>query len=204
MAHQLAEVAHGIDGHAGHEGRFRGIIGGHKDMLQPFGAGQGGQRQDALGVAGGAVQRQLADEDGLFQFVGPNLAGGSQHADGNGQVVSRAFLAQIGRGQIDGQAVVGGEAQAAVLDGGIDAVAALANGRIGQADQREVRRAADNIDFDFDQFGIQTNDGATENLGEHDDSKYSIALVAYRYTCTRQRVDRKQAPPQRAGQRLSD
>ncbi len=169
VADQVGQIADRDDVDIGHERRFRGVDFGDKDPLQTAFAGQRRQRQDAFRVAGGAVQRQLAHEERPFQPVGPDLVGGRQHADGNGQVIRRAFLTQIGRGEVDGDALVAGELQPAVLNGGVDPVAALADGRIRQPDEREVRLAADDIDFDLDRFRLQADDGAAENLGKHND-----------------------------------
>jgi hypothetical protein len=60
-------------------------------------------------VAHGAVERELADEERALDGLGPDLFRGDQHADGDGQVVGRPGLADVGRGQVDGDALAGKE-----------------------------------------------------------------------------------------------
>ena len=167
MADELGQIAHRVNVDVGHQRRLGGILGGHEHALDPFIAGHGRQRQHALGVAGRAVQRKLAEEERAVEQVVPHLRRGGQHADGDGQVIGRAFLAQIGRGQVDGDAMER-EGEAAVLDGGVDPVAALAHGGVGQAHQGEVRCPIDDVHFDVDEFGVQADDGGAEGFGEHE------------------------------------
>ncbi len=56
--------------------------------------------QDAFGVAHRTVGGELADEHGCGD-VTEELLGGSDEADGDAQVVGRAFLAQVGGGEVD-------------------------------------------------------------------------------------------------------
>jgi hypothetical protein len=52
------------------------------------------------------AEAQFAQEEVLGGREGQLLAGGAQ-GHGHGQVVAEAFLAQVGRGQIDGDAAHG-------------------------------------------------------------------------------------------------
>ncbi len=62
-----------------------------------------------------AVQRKLAQEKGVGQLLGPDLLGGGQDAYGDWQVVGGAFFAQVGRGQVDGDAPPRRKGEAAVF-----------------------------------------------------------------------------------------
>ena len=117
-------------------------------------------------MAGSAFQREFAQKERVFQQLVPDLRRGGQHADGDGQVVGRAFLAQIGRGQVDRDAL-DREREAAVLDGRVDAIPALAHGRIRQADEGKIGLSSDDVDFDRYQFRVQPNHGRTEHFREH-------------------------------------
>ena len=52
----------------------------------------------------GAIDREFADEELVFDGPGPGLLRGDHHADGDGQVIGWPRLADVGRGQIDGDA----------------------------------------------------------------------------------------------------
>jgi len=66
-----------------------------------------GDGQDAVDVAHGAVEGELADEERVLDRLGPRLLRGDEHAHGDGQVVGRPSLADVGRGQVDGDALAG-------------------------------------------------------------------------------------------------
>ncbi len=61
----------------------------------------------------------------------------AEDSDRDGQVEAGAFLLQVGGSEIDGD-VRGRNEIAGVLDGGADAIAALAHGGVGKADGVEV------------------------------------------------------------------
>ncbi len=67
---------------------------------------------------------------------------------------------------------------AGVLDGGADAVAALAHGCIGQTDGVKVVLVGDHaavIDFYIDEVGVDAVDGCAESFKEHESSAASVA-----------------------------
>ena len=86
-------------------------------------------RQRAVYVAHRAIQTQFADHQRVFQ-IGQDLAGCGHDTERDGQIVCRAFFAQVGGRQIDGESMFGKE-KAAVGDCGTNAFAALAYGGIG-------------------------------------------------------------------------
>ncbi len=88
-----------------------------------------------------------------------------------------AFLLDVGGSEVDGDER-GGNQVAGVLDGGANAVAALAHGGVGQADGVEVVLIGNDtavVDFDIDQVGVDAVDGCAEGLEEHGSSAASVA-----------------------------
>jgi hypothetical protein len=76
------------------------------------------------------------------------------------------FFAEIGGGQIDGEAGVW-ESQAGVLDRRTNAFAGFLDGGIGKADDGEPGQASGDVHFDLDDGAFQPDDGAAEDLGQH-------------------------------------
>ena len=80
-----------------------------------------------------AVQGELADHQAAVHQLGVELLGADQDAQGEGQVVSRTFLADRSGSQVDYQALAR-EEQPGILDGSLDAVLGFLDGFIGEAD----------------------------------------------------------------------
>ena len=83
-----------------------------------------------------AVEAELADEDEVADVADGEAAIGAEDADGDGKVEAGALFLEVGGREVDGDAG-GRKVEAAVLDGGADAVAAFADGGVGQADDAE-------------------------------------------------------------------
>ena len=107
------------------------------------------------------IQTEFADDERVVQ-VGQHLAGGRHDAEGDREVVSRALFAEVRRGQVDGQAVLGVE-EAAVGDGGANPFPTFAHSGAGQSDNCKSFQSACNIYFDFDRFGVQADDRAASH-----------------------------------------
>ena len=148
------------------EGRFGRIRLRHKQRFDATRRGQRGHGQNAIDMTHAAIEAQLADHQAVVQAVGRNLARGRQHGQRNGQVIGGAFLAQIGRRQADGQAGAG-EMVARVDDGAAHPFARLADGGIGEADNRHLRQPGGDVHFDFDGGSFQANQGTAGDTGEH-------------------------------------
>ena len=78
---------------------------------------------------------------------GVDHAGGGQDADGDGQVETAGFLGQVGRRQVDRDALVVREAEAAVLQRGAHAFTRLLDLGVGQPHQREAGQAVGQLHF---------------------------------------------------------
>jgi len=100
MRREARQRRHRVYLDARDEGCLDGVRRGHEGALLPVLARESDHRQDAVDAAQFAIEREFADENGVFE-VRDELAAGSEKADGDGEVVRRAFLAQVSRGRID-------------------------------------------------------------------------------------------------------
>ena len=116
--------------------------------------------QRAAHRAQGAREREFARKLVVGQAGAVNLPAGGQDAQGNRQVQPPRVFGQVSRGQIDGDALVVWELQAAVLDGAAHPLARLFYLHIGQAHQREAGKAIGHMHFDGDLHRLQTEQGA--------------------------------------------
>ena len=110
-------------------------------------------------------------------------AHGAQDAHGHGQVEARAFLAYIGGGEIDGDALVG-IAEARIDEGALDALAAFADGHVGHADHHGIPRVAgcEHVDFDIDQVSINAINRGTAGFEQrHENASVSGVDKALKY-----------------------
>ena len=71
-----------------------------------------------------------------------------------------------------------------VLDRRLDAFLALLDRRVGEADNREVRKTARRVHFYFDDCPLQPDDGAGVDDGEH---APSVEANRDRVNCARRR-----------------
>ncbi len=89
-----------------------------------------------------------------------------EDAERDRQVERRAGLAHVGRRQVDRDAMRR-KLEAGVPDRAPDAVAALADARVGQPDHREAGQAERDVDFDVDGAGVDPEEGGGPEAGEH-------------------------------------
>ena len=125
----------------------------------------GGDGQRPAHRAERAVERQLAHQKMLIGRL--RQAHRAQNPDSHGQIEPRAFLANIGRRQVDGDGFVG-IAEAGVQQRRLDALPALAHRRIGHAHGDKIaRRSVVHIHFDVDQvrFNAEDSGGAGSEKG---------------------------------------
>ena len=164
---QLREGVHGVDLDAVHE-RGLGRVGrGHEGAARAPVPRHGDHGQGSADGAHLAVERQLAHEHGIVER-GLHLPAGHEDARGDGQVVGGALLAQVGGGEVHGDAAVEGPGEGAVADGRAHALAGLLHGGVGQAHDRRRRilRARD-VDLDVDHHAVEPGNRARPHPGEH-------------------------------------
>jgi hypothetical protein len=116
-----------------------------------------GNREHAANAVDGTVERQFAEDHGIVDGPSVQLSRGGEQSERNGQVEGRACLADIGGREVDRDAV-GRELEARVSNGGPHAIAALANGRVGQTDHGEVGEAERYVDLDMHRVGVHAED----------------------------------------------
>lgn len=109
-----------------------GTVGKRHDQPSPCLRGRQRRGQHAIDAAQLAGKRKLAEEFVIAQGLAVDLPAGSQDAEGDRQIEPSAFLRQIGRRQIDGNAPCG-EFELRAKQRGTYAFARFAHCRFGQA-----------------------------------------------------------------------
>ena len=115
-----------------------------------------------------AVEPELADGGQRAAAVGAvaHLPGGEQERERDGQVERRPFLADVRRGQVDGDAPRG-ELVGRVDDRGAHPLPALLHGRVGQPHDAERRRRGDHVGLDHHRVTLEAAQGLTRDSREH-------------------------------------
>ena len=103
-----------------------------------------------------------------YTFIQELRAGGRQQSQGNGQVEGGAGLANVGGGQIHGDAVVG-KLEPRVANRRPYAVPAFAHRGVRQADHREVRQAEGHVDLDQNGKSVYPEHRGAPKAGKHID-----------------------------------
>ena len=130
MGDELLQRLDGIDGNTFDDRGFGAVNGGDERLVHAGIAGGRHHWENAVCVANAAVQRQLTEVHRLVVVKALELPSGSQNRHGHRQVVDRAFLANVGGGQIHREAALG-EDRTAVADGAAGTFAGFLNGRVG-------------------------------------------------------------------------
>ena len=106
-----------------------------------------------------ARQRQLAGELIAGQPAGIDLSAGGQDAQRDGQVEAARVLGQVGRREVDRDALVVRELQPAVLQRRAHPLARFLHFHVGQPDQREAGQAVGQMHLDRDGRSLQARPG---------------------------------------------
>src|SRR5579885_70092 len=126
-----------------------------------------GDRKCALDWPNAAIERKFAEENVVLQMIVQERAAVcAEDAERNRKVKTRTFFLDVGRRQIDGD-VLERVLEAAILDGGLNALAALADGGIRQADRGEIWVSGGDVHLDFDEVSVYSKCRGTESLEEH-------------------------------------
>ena len=132
-----------------------------------------------------AVERELADDRVFVEQLAFELSAAGEHADGDRQIERAGALRQLGRGQVDDDAILRPD-EAAVDHRPLDAVHALLHRLLGQADEHRLRqRAGRDIDLDFDGQGVDAQQREGVQLGEHGGS---VAETHDDFICAKSRA----------------
>ena len=167
VAEQVAEAADRQDLHAADQRRLARVILRDEGAAHPTLTGERDHREDTVEVAHRAVEAELADDHRIVEArAGIELAGGQEDAEGDRQVVGGAALAQVGRGEVDGDVAVG-EAGAGIAQGGAHALLRLLDGGVRQPDNEHAGLARADVDLDLDELAVEPDRGAAVDPGEH-------------------------------------
>ena len=141
------ETRHADDLQSADERRLTGPFARHDQSLQPGAARSFGDRQRARRVAQLAAERQLAEHRVGPERLARNLIARGEHAERERRVESRADLAQERRREVGGDPRLG-ELEPGVVDRRADPVSRLPHRGVSEADDRERRQAAADVDLD--------------------------------------------------------
>ena len=161
----LFDVIDPIDVEPVDDGGLPHIGAGHDEPLEPLCPRQYGNGKGTAYGEYRAVEREFAHNHVAVEFLGRNLFGGGQYADGQRQVIGRPLFAQVGRGEIDDELPVR-EFVAVVLQGRAYAFVALFHGRVGQPHHVEVN-ALRTVHLDGDGEGVDALHGCSEYFDQH-------------------------------------
>ena len=154
MLGQLLHVLHRVDGEAFGQGRLRGAVRGDEEPLDPRRLSRQGHGQHPDHGAQGPGEGQLPHK-GAVRVAPIQLAGGGQNAHEDGQVVDRAGLAQVGRGQVH-RDPPHGEGVAVVLNGRAHPFPRLLHGGVGQTHDVKVGQPTGQVALSADLVAINT------------------------------------------------
>jgi site-specific DNA recombinase len=123
-------------------------------------------RQHAADRPDMSVERELAEGDRVLDETRLDDPRGREDAERHRQVEGRAFLAELGGGEVDRDAIHG-EVEPRVPDRGAHAITALAHGRIRQAHRREGRQARGHVHLDEDVGSFDAENRGRAHPGQH-------------------------------------
>src|SRR6185437_12735983 len=158
-----------IDAHAVDDGGLACVGRGDDEVADASVFGGDGDGQHALHGADAAVQAKLADQDEVAEVADGERVVGAEDAGGDGEIEAGALFLEVGGCEVDGDAR-GRNVEAAVLDGGADAVAAFADGSVGQTDDTEALLlfyGAEEVYFYVDQVRVDPVDRRAARLEKH-------------------------------------
>src|SRR5439155_235424 len=108
-----------------------------------------GDGERAAHAVHAAVEAELAEHAPAGEVRQVEVAEGGEEPEGDRQVERRALLAHAGGAQVDGHPALG-VLEAAVAERRPDALGALADRPVGEADGGGVRQARRDVDLDVD------------------------------------------------------
>jgi hypothetical protein len=165
MGHQCRQAFHRDYLQPFHQGSLGGIGGGDTGNIEALLPGQGHHGKDARCVPQAPIQGKLPQKDPA-RDIGLYLFRGQEDPQGHRQVVGGALLANVGRGQVDGNAPIGEDA-ARVPDSRPDPFPRFLDGGIRQAYDGEGGEAGGYVHLCLHQHALQAHHGTGENLGQH-------------------------------------
>ena len=134
-------------------------------LAERVGADRCGERAGDRGDR--SVKRKLAEHAIVLDRVRRDGADRDHQSERDGQVVMAAFLREVGRGEIDGDALRR-QRQADGVQRAAHPLAALGHGLVGEADDGEGGHAGADLDLDIDGAGLDPLKGDGRDPREHE------------------------------------
>lgn len=166
-AHDLGQALAAKNRQALHHGGFPAVGLGHDHAPRPGLAGSQGQRQDARNGLEFPGKRKLPGHVQTGELALIDDFGPGQKAQGQGEIIARALLADIGRGDVHGDAA-GRQLEARILECRKNALLGLAHRPLGQADHDEGRHARTRqVHLKLDGESVDSQQSGGGDLGDH-------------------------------------
>ena len=162
----LGQRAGPADREALDDSRLGHVLCRKDQALATRGAGGEGHRQRPADRAHVAFEPDLADQHETGEARVRELAAGDEDADRNGQIEPGAGLVDVGRGQVDRDALEG-QRETRIGERRVDPLPAFPDGAVGQADRSERRQAAADVHLDVHGIRVDAEDRGGTNDGKH-------------------------------------
>ena len=166
MLDDLGDGRDRIHGHVFHDGRFPGILDRHEQPLDASTAA--GQRHGERAVDGldSALQGDFPHHHELPQDRRRDDPFRRQDPHGDGQIKRGAFLAEVRRGQVDGDFALG-KAETAVAQRRTDPLATFPHRQVRKPDHREHGQPGREVHLHLDGVGVQSAHRHAVDLRQH-------------------------------------
>ena len=158
--HGLAQSLRGKHGKPFHHGGLPGILGGRDEPAGLLASGKERKGEHTGNRLQPAVQRKFGRREPAVQHIRRNDAGCRQQAEGQRQIVGRAFLAAVGRGKVHCDAG-SRKLEAGILQGLEHTLPGFAHRAFGKAHHHEGRHTLPTaIDLEIDPVGVNAVESA--------------------------------------------
>ena len=174
MRDESRECRRGYDLEISYQSGLRPILEGYEDFLQSQLSREIGGGERTSHRAQGAGQGELTEGDGVFERTFGEHPCRDEEGDRHGKIEGGSVLSQRGGGEIDGDPLVR-KAQLGGAQSGLHSIPRLLNGRIPQADDREVWEPLRQLHFYVDGMSVDSDDGRADGGREHAQEESNIA-----------------------------
>ena len=176
----LCEIVSSVNFQTIHRSRLTGIGFGNDKSFETLLAGVYGNGQCPAHRTKTAVETQFSHKHELIKALLVNSSLGSKNTYGNGQIITRTFLAQIGRSKINYD-MSRGLLETAVQNSRARAKITLADSAVGQS-HNGIFGTFGNIYLNFHRFYVKTVDGCRIKTYKHG-KKFLLWLDEFAETC---------------------
>lgn len=165
-ADRVGERADAVDGDRLDHGGLAGVARRQHQLRDAGLRRRHRHRQGALDRPNAAVEGQLAHRGEVFQLIGQQLSRCYQQRQRDRQVETAGVLAEIGRSEVDdGAAGMTGVTE--IGQSTLDAMHALLDRHLWQADEDRFGQTRCGIDLGFDRNGVDAHEREGVQFGEH-------------------------------------